>query len=108
MKCPQIIRHRRVEAKIYGKRPDYPFYRVSYYVAGKRRMRHFAGYAEAKTEAERIVRELASGSQATALTAPQSRDALAALERLDTLRQATGKRFHFSQRFPNSPKQRRS
>lgn len=37
-------------------------------------------------------RELAAGSQAAALTGSQSRDALAALERLEAFRQATGKR----------------
>jgi len=91
MKFPQVIRHRRIEATIYGKTHSYPFYRLSYYTAGKRRIRHFSTYSEAKTEAERIVRELASGSQAAALTAEQSRDALAAIERLETFRQATGK-----------------
>ena len=55
VKFPQVIRHRRFEAKIYGKSHNYPFYRLSYYVAGQRRMRHFATYGEAKTEAERIV-----------------------------------------------------
>ncbi|MBI4660751.1 MAG: hypothetical protein HY735_18090 [Verrucomicrobia bacterium] len=92
VKFPQVIRYRRAEATIYGKSRQYPRYRLAYYVAGQRRLRTFATYSEAKTEAERIVRELASGSQAAALTAEQSRDALAALERLEAFRQATGKR----------------
>lgn len=91
MKFPQVIRHRRIEAKIYGRSRNYPFYRLTYYVAGRRNMRHFATYGEAKTEAERIVRELANGSQAAALSASQSRDALAALERLQLFRQQTGR-----------------
>ena len=85
VKFPQIIRHRRIEATIYGKSRHYQRYRLAYYVAGQRRLRTFATYTEAKVEAERIVRELANGSQATALTGSQSRDALAALERLEFL-----------------------
>ncbi|MGO8767052.1 MAG: hypothetical protein ACLQSR_18205 [Limisphaerales bacterium] len=56
-------------------------------------MRHFPTYGEAKTEAERIVRQLADGSQAVALNAAQSRDALAAFERLEAFRQKTGRRI---------------
>ena len=54
-------------------------------------MHTFAAYSDAKAAAERIVRDTASGSQATALTAGQSRDALAALERLESFRQSTGR-----------------
>ncbi len=93
MKFPQIIKHRKIEARIYAKSDDYPFYRLGYYVAGKRRVRHFANYSDAKVEAERIVRELANGTQSTALTGNQALDALAALERLEATRKATGKRF---------------
>jgi len=92
VKFPQIIRHRKVEATIYGKSEHYPRYRLAYYVAGQRKLRTFATYGEAKTEAERIVREVAGGSQSTALTSSQSLDALAALERLESFRQSTGKR----------------
>ena len=48
-------------------------------------MQSFAAYSEAKAAAEHIVREMANGSQAAALSASQSRDALAAFERLDRL-----------------------
>jgi integrase len=92
VKFPQVIRHRKVEATIYGKSPQYPRYRLAYYVAGQRRLRTFGTYSEAKAEAERIIRELASGSQTAALTGEQSRDALAALERLEAFRQTTGNR----------------
>jgi integrase len=54
-------------------------------------MQTFAAYSDAKAAAERIVREAASGSQAAALSASQSRDALAALERLESFRQSTGR-----------------
>ena len=93
VKFPQTIRYRRAEVKIYGKTEKYAFYRLGYYSAGKRHVRHFATYSEAKTEAERIVRELASGSQAAALSASQSRDALAALERLESYHRSTGNRI---------------
>ena len=35
MKFPQVIKHRKFEARIYAKTADYPFYRLSYYAAGK-------------------------------------------------------------------------
>ena len=44
-----------------------------------------------KAEAQRIVRELANGSQTTALSANQSRDALAAIQRLEGFCQSTGR-----------------
>ena len=60
--------------------------------AGKRRMQTFANYSDAKAAAERIVRELANGSQAASLNATQSRDALAAFEQLQSFFQASGRR----------------
>jgi hypothetical protein len=92
LRFPETIRYRRIEATIYGRKPTYPFCRVAYYVAGKRQLRNFKTYQEAKDEAERKIREIADGSQAAALNANQSRDALAALQRLETLRQTTGRR----------------
>jgi hypothetical protein len=65
MKFPKVIKHRRFEATIYGKTKHYAYYRVAYYAAGKRHVRNFRACGEAKTEAERVVRELANGSQAT-------------------------------------------
>ncbi len=62
-----------------------PYYRLAYTVAGKRRMQTFAAYSDAREAAERIVKDLAKGSQAAALTATQSRDALAAIQRLQKL-----------------------
>jgi integrase len=92
VRFPKTIHYRRIEATIYGKKPNYPFYRIAFYVAGKRQLRNFKTYQEAKAEAERKVREIADGSQAAALNADQSRDALAAFQRLETLRQSSGRR----------------
>jgi integrase len=83
MRFPKVIRHRKAEVTIYGKKPNYPFYRIAYRVAGKRLLRNFSKLNEALKEANSKVRELAEGSQAAALTANQSRDAMAAFERLN-------------------------
>ncbi|MGH7953276.1 MAG: tyrosine-type recombinase/integrase [Limisphaerales bacterium] len=93
MRFPKVIRFRRIEATIYGKTKKYSFYRLAYYVAGKRVTRSFKSYGEAKAEAERLVREVSDGSQAAALTGQQSCDALAALQRLENFRQSTGRRI---------------
>ncbi|MCF7765182.1 MAG: hypothetical protein K9N62_16065, partial [Verrucomicrobia bacterium] len=79
--------------RIYAPAKSFKYYRISYSVAGKRRMQTFGTYGLAKAEAERVVRELSSGSQATALNANQSRDALAALQRLESYHRSTGKRI---------------
>ena len=93
MKFPVTIRHRQSKAKVYAPAKNFAYYRLSYAVAGKRRMQTFATYSEAKDAGERIVREIAQGSQAASLSASQSRDALAAFERLATLHQSTGRKF---------------
>jgi hypothetical protein len=64
MRFPKIIKHRRFEATIYGKTKNYPYYRVAYYAAGKRRILNFKTFGEARIKAESIVRELADGSPA--------------------------------------------
>jgi integrase len=93
VKFPKHIKHRgRVLATIYGKSKSYPLYRVAWTVAGKRHMRAFDRYGEAKHHADDLVRDLAKGSQVTALTPAQARDALAALERLQGFFQSTGRR----------------
>jgi integrase len=89
---PQHITHRKAEAVIYGKSEKYPFYRVVHRdCTHKRVIRSFKTYAKAKAAADKAVRDLASGSAAASLTAQQSRDAIAAIERLAAFRQATGK-----------------
>jgi hypothetical protein len=92
VKFPVTIRHRNYKAKIYAPRGKFSYYRLAYMTAGKRRMQTFAHYSDAKAAAERIVRDLANGSQAAALNATQSRDALAAFERLQGFFQASGRR----------------
>jgi integrase len=88
------IRHRgRVLATIYGKSKSYPAYRLAWRVTGKRRMERFQTYSEAKRRADALVKELAQGSQVTALTPRQATDALAALQRLERFHQSTGKRI---------------
>ncbi|HAO78577.1 MAG TPA: hypothetical protein DCQ92_06290 [Verrucomicrobia subdivision 3 bacterium] len=91
MRFPVTIRHRSSTAKIYRPAGKFNYYRVAYTVAGKRRMQTFAAYSDAKAAAERLVRDTASGSQAAALSASQSRDALAALQSLESFRQSTGR-----------------
>jgi len=93
MRFPKRIRHRgQVLATIYGKSKAYPAYRLVWRVTGKRRMERFATYSKAKAAAEALVKELAKGSQVTALTPRQATDALAAIERLQTYFQQTGRR----------------
>jgi hypothetical protein len=64
VRFPVTIRHRTSTAKIYAPGGKFAYYRLAYTTAGKRRMRTFANYSDAKADAERIVRELANGSQA--------------------------------------------
>jgi hypothetical protein len=81
MKFPMKIKYRgQVLANIYGKTKNYPFYRLSYYVAGKRKLHNFPKYGAAKAEADEKAKELYEGSQAAAFSPAQSRDALAALQ----------------------------
>ena len=91
VRFPVTIRHRSSKAKIYAPAGKFNYYRVAFTVAGKRRMQTFAAYSDAKAAAERIVRDAANGSQAAALSASQSRDALAALQSLESFRQSTGR-----------------
>jgi integrase len=91
VKFPKTIRHRKAECKIYGKKPDYPFYRVAWYVTGQRRVKQFGTYSKAKEFADALVKDLAHGSQSTALTPRQASDALAAFDRLKAFSQQTGR-----------------
>ena len=92
VRFPVTIKHRGSKAKIYAPARNFPYYRLAYTVAGKRRVQTFAAYSDARQAGERLVRDLATGSQAAGLSASQSRDALAALQRLDGFRQSTGRR----------------
>ena len=94
MRFPKRIRHRgQVLATIYAKSKSYPAYRLAWRVAGKRRMERFQTYSEAKRRADALTKELAQGSQVTALTPKQATDALAALQRLQSHFQSTGRRI---------------
>jgi integrase len=55
-------------------------------------MASFPSYSLAKRHADGLVKDLAKGSQVTALNPAQARDALAALERLTDFYRATGRR----------------
>jgi hypothetical protein len=55
-------------------------------------MASFPSYSLAKRHADGLVKDLAKGSQVTALHPAQARDALAALERLTDFYRATGRR----------------
>jgi integrase len=92
VKFPVTVRHRSSKAKIYAPHGKFAYYRLAYSVAGKRRMQTFAAYSAAREAAERVVKELAEGSQAAALTATQSRDALAAFQWLQGFYESTGRR----------------
>jgi hypothetical protein len=78
-------------AKIYAPAKNFPFYRVAFKVAGKRRMLTFGSYGEAKAAAEKKVKELHKGQQSSALTAKQAQDALTVRDMLAAYRQETGK-----------------
>ena len=85
MRFPVVIRHRQGKAKIYAPGKNFDYYRLSFMVAGKSQMRSFRQYSDAKTQAERLVRETSQGSQPASLSASQSQDAVTALERLTNL-----------------------
>jgi integrase len=92
VRFPKRIKRRgQVLAVIYGRTKKYG-YRVAWRVFGQRRMQRFKTYAEAKKHADELVKDLAKGSQVSALTPAQARDALAALERLRGFFQATGRK----------------
>jgi hypothetical protein len=92
VKFPIKIKYRgRVHATIYGKSKAYPFYRLCFRAAGKRVVRSFAKYAEAKAEGDLKAKELHDGSHAAALTSRQSLDAVAAFQCLETYNRSTGR-----------------
>ena len=92
MKFPVKVTYRKAEAKIYGKSAAYPFYRLCYYAAGKRRIQTFSTYSEARQEADAKVREIANGSQSIALTPKEATDALSIRDAMEAFRRDTGRR----------------
>jgi len=95
-KWPKRVKHRnKVLAKIYPPCRGRESYRVTWYGAGRRQMKSFptyAGQGGAKAFTEALVKELAKNSQAVMLTPAQASDALAAIERLGTFYQTTGRK----------------
>jgi integrase len=94
VRFPKRIKYRgRTLATVYNRCKGQDAYRVAWYVAGQRRMASFPSYSLAKKHADGLVRDLAKGSQVTALHPAQARDALAALECLEEYYRTTGKRL---------------
>ena len=92
MKFPKKLKYRgQVLARIYAKTATHP-YRLYWRVDRKTRIKEFRSYAEAKRVGDKLVIDLAKGSQVTALTPKQASDALASLQRLDRFYEATGRR----------------
>jgi integrase len=91
MTFPVVVKHRRAEARIYGRSKSYRYYRLAYHAGGKRVVRSFATYSEAKSEAKAKVRELAAGSQAAALSRGEASAALGIREALAGYRRDTGR-----------------
>ena len=93
---PVTVEYYEQHAKIYRPAKGFPFYRVAFKVAGKRKMLTFSSYSEAKAAAEAKVKELQKGQASSALTASQARDALAAYERLEAYFKNKGKRINLN------------
>jgi integrase len=94
VRFPKRIKYRgKTLAVIYNKTKARDSYRVAWHVAGRRRMASFPTYSAAKKHSDALVKDLAKGSQVTALHPAQARDALAALECLEDFYRATGKRL---------------
>ncbi len=86
MRFPKIVRHQKAEVTIYGKKKNYPFYRIIYRADGKRRMKHFAKYSDALKAAEEKAEQLWNAHPIVALSAIQTRDAITAFQMLDAFR----------------------
>jgi hypothetical protein len=90
---PVKIKFRDLTATIYRPAKGFPFYRLAFKVAGKRRMLTYSAYREAKAAAEKKLRELHHGQQSAALTAKESQDAISIREMLAAYRQEGGARI---------------
>jgi len=76
VKFPHTVHFRKLTATIYGRSEAYPFYRLAVRVAGKRVMRSFQTFTEAKREAEAKLRQTAAGNVSAGLSTKESSDAL--------------------------------
>ncbi len=77
---------------IYGKTDSYTFYRVAARAGGKRVVRSFGSYSEAREYADRTVRDLARSGNLPALTPKETTDALAVREVLAGFFKETGRK----------------
>jgi integrase len=91
VKFPVEIEFKGQRAKIYRPAKGFAFYRISFRMAGKRRMQTFGTYGEAKEAAEKKVRELHNGQLSGGLTAKQSQDAIVAFEQLQDFYHTSGR-----------------
>src|SRR5258708_7495120 len=99
VKFPKRLRNRgkgKVLATIYRRSDCYRLYWRTR-VDGKpvSRFKDFATYSEAKREGDKVVGNLVKGSQASVLSPRQATDALVALQRLQSVYEATGRRLSF-------------
>jgi hypothetical protein len=76
MRFPKIVHHKKAQVTIYGKKKNYPFYRIIYRADGKRRMQPFAKYSDALKAAEEKAEQLWKAHPVVALSAVQTRDAI--------------------------------
>ena len=97
VRFPKRIKYRgRVLATIYRPSKHYRCYRVAWSAAGKRTMKAFPRYGEAKRHADAMAKDLAKGGQVAKLTPGQAADALTALEHLQGFYGATGRKLSLS------------
>jgi integrase len=92
VKFPVKIEYKGQRAKIYRPAKGFPFYRISFRMAGKRHMETFGTYGEAEDAANKKVREIHNGQMSGGLTAKQSQDATVAFEQLQDYYKTTGRR----------------
>jgi integrase len=97
VKFPVKLKYRNeVKARIY--RTARHGYRLFWKVSkGKYRVREFGTYTKAKSEGDKLLKELVNGSPVSTLSHDQADDALTALRRLDTYFRATGRRVSLSE-----------
>jgi len=58
---PIIVKERGLTAKVYGKRPDYPYYRAAWMDAGKQKQKACKKLADAKKAARDALKQIAKG-----------------------------------------------
>jgi hypothetical protein len=88
MRFPKTIRHRKGIVKIYGKRKNYPYYRIAYWLEGKRHLASFTRYSDALETPKKKAKEISEGHAGVALSSMQARDALNAFQILDSHRES--------------------